>query len=378
MIFSIIIFILTLLVLVVIHEWGHFIMAKKFGIKVEEFGFGLPPRVWGKKIGETIYSINWLPFGGFVKLLGEDGVEKEELKNKRSFAAANVWVRIGVVAAGVSMNLVLAWILFYIVLFSKDFKFQLPLPIDYQFAGVEQKNDIRVFIAAISTDSPAFKTSLKQGEEIISVNGENILNDGQMVSLIKSYAGKEINLTVKNPQSNEVRDIKLIPRENPPKGEGPIGIALTQVRLANLEYKTTTQKLFSGVSHSYNVASYSLKMLGLIINQSFAKKDFSALSHSVAGPVGITSLANTVLTSTDKPLIPYLDFMAMLSLNLAVMNLLPIPALDGGRLFFLLIEGILRRKVKANIEKWVHAFGMAVLLGLTLLITFSDIKKLFP
>lgn len=353
-------------------------MAKKFGIKVEEFGFGLPPRVWGKKIGETIYSINWLPFGGFVKLLGEDGVEKEELKNKRSFAAANVWVRIGVVVAGVSMNFVLAWILFYIVLFSKDFKFQLPLPIDYQFAGVEQKNDIRVFIAAISTDSPAFKASLKQGEEIVSVNGENILNDGQMVSLIKSYAGKEINLTVKNPQSNEVRDIKLIPRENPPKGEGPIGIALTQVRLANLEYKTTTQKLFSGVSHSYNVASYSLKMLGLIINQSFAKKDFSVLSHSVAGPVGITSLANTVLTSTDKPLIPYLDFMAMLSLNLAVMNLLPIPALDGGRLFFLLIEGILRRKVRANIEKWVHAFGMAVLLGLTLLITFSDIKKLFP
>lgn len=352
-------------------------MAKKFGIKVEEFGFGLPPRAWGKKIGETIYSINWLPFGGFVKLLGEDEIKIGDKEYKRSFAARNVWKRIIVVVAGVVMNFLLAWILFYIVLFSKGFKLQLPLPIDYKFVGVEQKNDLKVFIAGVSKDSPAFKANLKQGEEIVSVNGEDISNDAQVISFVKTMAGKEINLTLKNPESGEERKISLTPRQNPPKGEGPLGIALSEIRLASLEYKTPTQKLFSGISHSYNIASYSLKMLGLIINQSFAKRDFSTLSHSVAGPVGITSRANTVLTSTDKPLIPYLDFMAMLSLNLAVMNLLPIPALDGGRLFFLLIEAILRRKVRENIERWIHAFGMAILLGLTLLITFSDIKKLF-
>src|SRR3989344_5492950 len=127
MILTIIIFILTLLFLVVIHELGHFLMAKKFGIKVEEFGFGIPPRAWGKKIGETLVSINWLPFGGFVKLLGEDEIDKNLLNNKRSFASQSVFKRIIVVVAGVAMNFILAFILFYFILGFQGFKTSLPL-----------------------------------------------------------------------------------------------------------------------------------------------------------------------------------------------------------------------------------------------------------
>ena len=385
MFFSAIIFIFTLLVLVLIHELGHFLVAKKFGIKVEEFGFGIPPRAWGKKIGETIYSINWLPLGGFVRLLGEDEAESTEVKRSikgssvsRYFSAKPVWERIAVVFAGVMMNFILAWILFYIVLAAKGFKFEVPLIIDHHFIGAEERVEAKVFIAQVASDSPASQVGLKQGEEVIALNNEPVVRDSDLVQKIKNLSGHEVKLTIKNPQDNSTKTVGVTPRQNPPQGQGPLGVALVEVRLVNLEYKTPTQKLLSGITHSYNVASYSLRVLGTFIKQAFIKKDITPLSQSVAGPVGITSLANSVLTSSDKPLIPYLDFMAMLSLNLAVMNLLPIPALDGGRLFFLLIEAFTKRKVRADVEKWVHTFGMALLLALTLLITLSDIKKLLP
>src|SRR3989344_6709550 len=155
MIFSIIIFILTLLVLVVIHELGHFLMAKKFNIKVLEFGFGLPPKAWGKKIGETIFSLNWLPFGGFVRLLGEDETDQEVLDNKRSFAAQKVWKRIIVVVAGVAMNFLFAWLLFYIILPAQNFKFQLDLRLDHQFAFAKQEIEPVILITQVAPNSPA-------------------------------------------------------------------------------------------------------------------------------------------------------------------------------------------------------------------------------
>lgn len=378
MFFSVIIFILTLLVLILIHELGHFLMAKKFGIKVEEFGFGIPPRAWGKKIGETIYSLNWLPFGGFVRLLGEDETDKNVLANKRSFAAANVWKRIVVVICGVGMNFIFAILLFYIVLFARGFKFQVPLLLDHNFVGVEEKIDSKVFVAQVVKDSPADKAGIKTGEQIVAINNENILNDAQMVSKTKSLAGKEITLNLQDPQTENLRTIKLTPREKPPAGEGALGVALIQIRLASLEYKSPMQKVFSAPFHAWNITSYSLRVFGRLIGQSFAQKNLTAVSQSVAGPVGITTLANNILKSSDKPLIPYLDFVAMLSLNLAVMNLLPIPALDGGRLFFLMIEALTRKKVHVGVEKWIHSFGMAALLLLTLIITASDIKKLLP
>lgn len=376
MVFSIIIFIATLLTLVLIHELGHFLFAKKFGIKVEEFGFGIPPKVWGKKFGETLVSINWLPLGGFVRLLGEDEVNKNILANPRSFAHKKVWERIMVVFAGVLMNFILAWIIFYISLGFAGFKFQLPLLVDHKFLGVEQTNENFVVITNVSKDSPAEAANLKTGEQIISINGESVNASGDFIAKTKSQAGKEIKLTVLD-SDKQTREVQITPRENPPVGQGPLGIALTSVALANMEYKSPLQKVFAGPLHSINLAIYSGKVIGKLIGQSFAKRTLEPISSSVSGPVGIGILANDILTKASNPALAYLDFMGLLSLNLAVINLLPIPAMDGGRLFFLLVEAITRKRVHAEIEKWVHTIGMVFLLCLAVLITFSDVRKLF-
>ncbi|MBI2020808.1 site-2 protease family protein [Candidatus Daviesbacteria bacterium] len=376
MIISIIIFIITLLVLVLIHELGHFLLAKKFNIKVLEFGFGIPPRAWGKKIGETIYSVNWLPLGGFVRLLGEDEVDKETLEDKRSFSAQSVSKRILVVVAGVSMTLIFAWLLFYIVLGFGGFKTQIPLILEHQFTGVVQKEESFVVIAQVAKDSPAEGAGIKSGERVVSINEEMIEDDRQLVEKTKSLAGAEIELKLADLQNKQTHTIRVTPRLNPPEGEGPLGIALMQFELANLEFQTPLQKIFSAPIHSWNLVAYSSKIFSKLISQSLAQKDVEPLSKSVAGPVGITSLANTILTSTDSPFLPYLDFVAILSLNLAVINLLPIPALDGGRLIFLMIEAVTRKRVHAKVEKWIHTVGMALLLTLAILITFSDIKKI--
>lgn len=374
MLFSIAIFILTLLFLIMIHELGHFLLCKKFNIKVLEFAFGLPPKIWGKKIGETEYSINALPIGGFVRPLGEDETDKNILENPRSFASQSVSKRIMVVVSGVVMNLLFAWILFYIVLGTSGFKSQLQLVSDYQFAGVRQTEEIFIYILDVSKDSPAQGSGLKVGDRVIEINGSRLTSEQNLVDETRKLAGQKITLTVSD--SDKPKQVQITPRVNPPAGQGPLGVALGGYQMATLEYRTFWQKILSGPIHSWNITAYSGQIIGKLIGQSFAEKSFSPVSKTVAGPVGITSLANSVLTSTSQPLIPYLYFVGLISLNLAIMNLLPIPALDGGRLFFLLIEAVSRRRVNAVFERWVHTVGFAALLALTLLITYSDIRKI--
>jgi regulator of sigma E protease len=371
----IVIFILTILLLVIIHELGHYFAAKKFGIKVLEFGFGIPPRAWGKKIGETIWSLNWLPFGGFVRLLGEDESDPEVLDNKRSFAAQKPWKKITVVVAGVVMNLLLAWVLFYIVLGAQGFKTKLPLLSDYQFKGVNQTVESAIIVGNIAADSPAQKAGLKDGDRVIALNGMSVEDSSKFVEEIKANAGKEITLTISDLQGNDKHDVVLVPRENPPAGQGALGVSLGGLRTVNLSFDTPVQKLFAGPIYSYNVVGYSGKILGDTIGYSFEKRDLAPVSNAVAGPVGITAVVGQIL-SVKNPLIPYLDFVAALSLNLAVVNILPFPGLDGGRLLFLVIEAITRKKTHAVVEKYVHTIGLFILLSLIVLITISDIRKL--
>ncbi len=377
MILSVIIFIATLFVLVVIHELGHFLLAKKFHIKVEEFGFGMPPKIWGKKFGETLISVNLLPLGGFVRLLGEDETDKKVLENKRSFAAQPVWQRITVVVAGVVMNLLLAWILFYITLSAQGFKFQLAMMSDYKFAGATQTVEPFVVIRGVSPNSPAESAGIKSGDRVVAINGKTITSDKELVTDTKQLAGQKMVLTLTDLQKQNRHTVEITPRKDPPAGQGPLGVALDSVDIATISYSTPLEKVFAGPIHSWNLTAYSFKIFGQLIHEAIAQKNIQPVSQNVAGPVGIASLANTVLTSTPHPLIPYLDFMALISLNLAIMNLLPIPAIDGGRLFFLLIEAITRRKVHAGFERWVHTIGFALIIGLSILITWSDIRKFF-
>jgi regulator of sigma E protease len=379
MLLSVIIFIITLLILVVIHEFGHFLTAKKFGIKVEEFGFGIPPRAWGKKVGETLVSINWLPFGGFVRLLGEEESAPGKISEKekqRYFSARPVGQRIVVVVAGVVMNLLMAWVLFYITLGFSGFQTDIPLIAPHQFVGVTQKDQSQVVIRQVVPNSPAGQAGLKLGDQVVAVNDLPITSAQELINKTKVAVGQPMRLTVKD-LGNKTHAVELTPRVNPPAGEGPLGVALDSYQFATITYQTPVQKLLAGPVHSYNVIAYSAEILGRFINQSIQQKSFKPVSQTVSGPVGITSVANSILTSTDNPVLPYLNFVAVLSLNLAVMNVLPFPALDGGRLFFLLIEAVTRKKVNEEVERWVHSIGMAILLVLIMLVTFSDIKKFF-
>ncbi len=376
MLFTIIVFIFTLLILVLSHEFGHFLAAKKFGVKVLEFGFGLRPRLFGKKVGETIFSVNALPIGGFVELFGEDETDKNVLKNDRSFASKPVLQRIIVVVAGVAMNFALAAILFWVVLFSKGFEESLPLLTDHKFAGVTQVNEEVVLIGAVSPESPAEVAGIKGGDRVKEIDGVKLENSEQFASIVKQKAGRKINLTLLDPQ-NETRNIEVEPRTNPPEGQGPLGVSLGLIKVAHIKYDSAISKATAGIVHSYNLASYSFGILGMLISDSFAARDLEPVSQSVAGPVGLTNLTGSIL-QTDEPLIPYLNFVALLSLNLAIINILPFPALDGGRLIFLEIEAIFRRRVKPEVEKWFHLVGYVILISLIVTITFSDIRKLFP
>lgn len=371
---SILIILIALVSLVLIHEFGHFLVAKKFNIKVLEFGFGIPPRAWGKKIGETLVSINWLPFGGFVRLLGEDEVDQKILDNKHSFAYQKVYKRIAVVIAGVAMNLVLAWILFTFVLGFQNFKTQIELVYPHQFIGVHQTNTQQIFVSVVSKDSPADKVGLKPGDKIQAFNGQNLESSQKLIDQTKQNAGKEISLTIMSDQNPQPRTIQVTPRLKPPQGQGALGVTLTGFETANLEYSDWWQKLLVGPIHSLNIASYSLELLGKMIYLSFSKHDLAPVSHSVGGPIAIGFLSYEILKAPN-PIIPYLNLVAGISFSLALFNILPIPALDGGRLFFLLIEAITRRKVNPNIERYIHTVGMAILLGLVLLFSFSDFNN---
>lgn len=375
MAFTVIIFILTLLFLVLIHEFGHFLMAKKFGIKVLEFGFGLPPKIFGRKFGETEYSLNWLPIGGFVRLLGEDEIDKSILENHRSFAYQHVGKRITVVVAGVAMNFLLAFLLFYIFLAGQNFKITLPYNGQYNFVGATQKVESFVLIGDVAKGSPAQIAGINPGDRVLNLNGESITSSNQLIEKTKALAGQEVEIKLQDQDKTE-RLVRLTPRKNPPAGEGAIGIAFGSMDIATISYDTPLQKILSGPIHSYNLIAYSYVSLGDLVQKSFREESLKPISGAVAGPVGITKIANQILTSEQNPFIPYLGFMALISLNLAVFNLLPIPALDGGRLFFLLVEAITRKRVHPTFERWVHTVGMVVLLALSLLITASDIKKM--
>lgn len=367
MVFSILIFILTLLVLVLIHEFGHFIMAKKFGIKVEEFGFGIPPRIWGKKIGETLYSINWIPFGGFVKLLGEDDlpagrqeVDKTVLKNPGSFAAKSVFQRILVVVAGVAMNLFLAWIIFYTVLLFQNFKIIYP--------ALEPA----AFVGRVEEDFPAKAAGISVGDRILEVDGKRVEKFEDARKFIKIKQGAEVQLKISDIDGKNTKLLNITPKKTE-EGEYLIGVVFTPIPFK--QYTTPSEKLFSGITYSYDLTKATFTGLGRTINN-LVSGDFKTASESVAGPVGIAGVTNNILSAGWQAVLPYLWFVGVLSLTLSIFNVLPIPALDGGRLFFLIIEAVIGKKVKSEVEKIIHSVGFVVLISLAFLITYSDIRKL--
>lgn len=392
MLLTALVFLLILSVLVLIHEAGHYFVAKKFNIKVEEFGFGLPPRIWGKKKGETIYSLNWLPIGGFVKLYGEDEAgagrvklkaESGELKNKkdenRAFYNKSVGIRAAVVVAGVVMNALLAIAIYYVFMFVGGFKTELPLIGKHDFFLVNQKVNTDVIINDVVKDSPAAKAGITHFAKIITVNDKKIKTVEEFSSIIKAEKGKEITLQWQDTKTMKTVQGKVTPRVNPPKNQGALGVSLFPVSTVTLSYDTPAQKIWSGVVHPANLVAYNFDILGSLINISVKEKNIKPVSEGVSGPVGIFSLVGTIIDipNAKERILQLLNLAGLLAVSLAFFNVLPIPGLDGGRLFFILIEAVTRKKVNQKVEGYAHAIGMIVLIGLIILVTFKDIGQFF-
>jgi len=347
---TLLIFILILGILVLVHEWGHFIVAKKSGLTVEEFGFGFPPRIFSFKVNETLYSINLLPLGGFVKILGENDGEAGNLK---SFASKSVGIRSLITFAGVAMNFILGALLLII-----GFYIGLPQGINEENEAVAK--NIQIQIIAISNNSPAEKANLKLNDSIEGFGEISIFQD-----FIGKNKGKEINLKIKRGQDN--LEIKIVPRMNPPEGEGALGIALAKTGLVSYPWY---QSVWLGIKSAFIITWEIIKgFFGLIRNLLV----FQKIPQEIAGPVGIAVMAGQ---ATALGFIYLLRLVALISLSLAVFNLIPFPALDGGRLLFLGIEKIKGSKVNPKIENAIHSIGIVLLLALVVLITYRDILKL--
>ncbi len=364
MIISIIAFIFVLTALVMAHELGHFWVARKNKIKVEEFGLGLPPRIWGKKYKGTLYSINWLPFGGFVRLLGEDS-EGADLKKKGSFYLAPAKTRAAVVVAGVVVNYFIAVILLYIVLIGSGFKFSVPQIVEHNFRFAN--NSTEVVLAEFTDDSPLKSAGLEQGDVVKKING---LEVGSAEFLSEQIKASDLNLDLEVKKiDGEIMPVQVVPLEK--DGKKILGVYLAEQSV--ITYEGFWQRAFSGVSHSINLAEYSAKVMGTLIGSAFKSGDFEPVSQGVAGPVGIAQYTKIAI---DFGWMAFIQLIALLSLNLAMVNILPIPALDGGRFFFILVEMVTKKRVGAKFERIVHTVGFAVLIALTFVVTANDIFKL--
>ncbi|MCD6550166.1 site-2 protease family protein [bacterium] len=364
MLLTIIVFLFVLGFLVFVHEFGHFILAKKLGVKVEEFGIGYPPALWKVKRGETVYSINAIPIGGFVKLYGEEG--NKLIGDPRSFVSKPPLKRALIVIAGVAMNFIIASLIFYFLLSLSHFTVQIPLIFDYQFPFGKQVD--YPMIVGIAPNSPAQKSGILPQDIVISGNNIKFRNSEELIRFINEHRGKEVVFLVKNLSDNKVREIRAVPRQNPPKGEGALGIAINDV--AQISYRKWWEKPVSGFLHSLNLAHYSLIGLGYYIKTSFIKKAIEPLASSMVGPVGILALTKLTL---QEGILQIIFLVAIISLALSIANLLPIPPLDGGRLVFILAEAITGKRVSADLEEKVQKIGMIFFLILFILVTSKDL-----
>lgn len=534
-----IVFIVIFSILVLVHEFGHFTMAKKAGIKVEEFGFGLPPRMFGKKVGETIYSLNWIPFGGFVRMLGEDSRKVSMLKNKRSFIAQPMRSRILVIVAGVVMNFLLAWALLtigfsfgmkplllpeevftsidegnivlqeglkikkigeesffgkvgflnddVIVAFNGEemgeevFKKMMTNPVGtyavfrnnivYELNPTDKNVSVDFETSGLKTDfyeavpfprasffevkegSPYYLAGVRKGDEILTVNGsqvygiedfENLTRGESKVDLVVYRNGVKKNMSLELPQKRQIvvtqavadmpgaiagiqsQDIILVVNDKrftdveelvnftrqfsetklqylierngeqmtldiTTNSSGQIGAFLSElvtyagdmgVTLYN-SYVYSSVVEVKDVQYPFYVAAYKsfgeMWKLSKVTATMFIGVIGNILSsgsvpETVAGPVGIASMTHVVV---QEGFVSLLRFIALLSLSLGVINILPIPALDGGRLLFVVVEFIMGRKVNQKLESYIHLICYFLILLLILMVTYGDIVKLF-
>jgi regulator of sigma E protease len=337
-------FIGILIVLVFAHEFGHFITAKLARVKVEEFGIGFPPRIVSFKRGETTYSINAIPLGGFTKMVGE-----EDPTLPGSLASKSIPVRILVLSAGSLMNILLPILVFSI---------SLMIPHNMILEKVQVKE--------VAPDSPAQIAGIVPGDSILSINGHTIRNRGDVGYYIQLYLGSEVNMLL---QSDDLatHEVSLKPRWNPPPGQGATGIIIIGVDSKPVRESDPIWKAVpSSIVHCWEIlVLFRNEVVGWFIG---------GTPPQVAGPIGIAQITGQIAKAGISPL---LEFAALISINLAIINIFPFPGLDGGRLIFVFLEWIRRgKRISPKREGLVHLIGFAVLLLLIIVVSYFDIAHI--
>jgi regulator of sigma E protease len=353
---TVILFFIILAVLVLVHEFGHFFAAKKFGVRVDEFGLGFPPRIWGKEYNGTIYSINWIPFGGFVKIFGENGKEDEPVAAAtaagKNFMDISRWKQVVILAAGVVMNVLFAWILFSIAFMTG------------MTTGVSESNskyirDAHVIVLDALPGAPADKAGLKQGDEILTYSTVEAVQAA-------AQAGKPMKLDILRAGARMA--VTVVPEKGVLGDRYAIGISMDLVGKADLPFFAAFAE---GARLSANMFSAIVKSIyGLIHDALLGRADVSQLS----GPVGIARLVGDARHLGFAYL---LSFTAFISMNLAVLNLVPFPALDGGRILFVGIEAIRRKAISRRILNTMNAVGFCLLIAFMLFVTYKDVAKIW-
>lgn len=361
---SVLLFFLVIFVLVLVHEFGHFWTAKKTGMRVDEFGIGFPPKVASIKKGETEYSFNLLPIGGFVRIFGEDAADAEHAPDRaRSFVAKKPWQQTLVLIAGVTANILFAWLLFVVVLMMG-----VPTAVDESQASA----DARLVVSEVLPDSPAATAGVPRGAVLTSVSDATGETIPLTISAFQAFTSQhaEEPLSVTYIASGVTKDITITPAagvlaDQPDRAV--VGVALAMVDTVSEPFFSA---LWKGTVQTYDTfIAVTIGLATLIADSITLKADLS----SVAGPVGIVGLVGD---AAQFGIASLLLFTALISVNLAVINLLPFPALDGGRLLFVAIEVLKGSPLNPKWVARINATGFIILILLMVAVTYSDIAKL--
>lgn len=346
---TLVLFLVTFTVIIAVHEFGHYATARLLGMKVLEFAFGFPPRAVGWVRNGIMYSINWIPFGGFVRILGQDdfSIQQEGAGEPGSFTSKPWWSQALVLVAGVTMNMVLAIVV---------------LTAAFMTGSTAPTGEVR--IDKVASGSPAAQAGLREDDIIVSIDGRPVKSSREVVSYVQRHAGTDVTLEIKR-NGGPMPPITAVPREEPPEGEGPLGILLEEVQAPVAV--GPVDALGQAVALSGDVIGQIAELPAQLLSSGGGGG-----APAVGGPIEIFRVTGQV---SELGLPTFLKLVGVLSVNLAVLNIIPFPGLDGGRLLFVLIGGIFRRRPSPQLEAAIHAVGFVLLLALLVVVSIADIRR---
>lgn len=364
---AIALFVLILLVLVIVHEFGHFIVAKVVNMRVDEFAFGFPPRLFGKKVGETLYAFNAIPLGGYVSIFGENGSEEDKkehgaLHHPRAFSNRPWWAQLLVLIAGVTMNMLLALFIFILISYGK-----VQMSVDDPQFGSRVKDSVLVTVE-VAKESPAYRAGIIPGSTILKVTTAGmtapLTTATSLIAFIADHQNTPFTINYISPDGQKkTTTVAAVYGIVPDKKA--LGIALDQIG-----YVATTplEAITLGYERTVSITTMTIDGLMNVVTSAFNGDN---VLQSLSGPVGI---AKIVGETSEYGYVAVLTLVAVLSINLAIFNILPLPALDGGRMVVVAIETILRKRIPFKYYSWVNIVGFGLLMLLLILVTVNDIR----